>query len=116
MHSLELELKNYDSVTVTSFKTEKINVSRSNYNFGNFKLSSEIETIKNIISKKIIKWEEERNYLNHIFEQIEDVKVQQVFFLRYLNGYSMDEISIEVNRSKVLCSKMHSKYIKTLQL
>ena len=116
LHSLELELKNYDSVTVTTYKSEKVNTSKSNYNFGSFKISSEIETIKNIISKKVVKWEEERDYLNDIFEKIEDVKVQQVFYLRYLNGYSMDEISIEVNKSKVWCSKKHSEYIKTMQL
>lgn len=116
LHSLELELKNYDSVTVTTYKSEKVNTSKSNYNFGSFKISSEIETIKNMISKKVVKWEEEGDYLNDIFEKIEDVKVQQVFYLRYLNGYSMDEISIEVNKSKVWCSKKHSEYIKTMQL
>lgn len=116
LHSLELELKNYDSVTVTTYKSEKVNTSKSNYNFGSFKISSEIDVVKDIIHKKVIKWEEERNYLNDTFEQIEDVKVQQVFYLRYLNGYSMDEISIEVNKSKVWCSKKHSEYIKTMQL
>ena len=116
LHSLELELKNYDSVTVTTYKSEKVNTSKSNYNFGSFKISSEIDAVKDIIHKKVIKWEEERNYLNDIFEQIEDVKVQQVFYHRYLNGYSMDEISIEVNKSKVWCSKKHSEYIKNLQL
>lgn len=116
LYSLELELKNYDSVTVTSYKSEKVNTSSKSYNFGSFKISSEIETIKNIISKKVIKWEEERNYLNDIFEQIKDIKVQQVFYYRYINGFTWDEISSEVKKSKPWCNKKHSEYIKQLQL
>lgn len=116
LYSLELELKNYDSVTVTSFNTAKVNVSKPNYNFGNFKISSEIDTVKDIIHRKVIEWEEQRNYLNDIFDQIEDIKVQQMFHYRYINGYTWDEISSEVNKSKPWCEKKHSEYILTLQL
>ena len=116
LYSLELELKNYDSVTVTSFNTAKVNVSKPNYNFGNFKISSEIDTVKDIIHRRVIKWEEERNYLNDIFDQIEDIKVQQMFHYRYINGFTWDEISSEVNKSKPWCEKKHSEYIRTLQL
>lgn len=116
LYSLELELKNYDSVTVTSFNTAKVNVSKPNYNFGNFKISSEIDTVKDIINRKVIEWEEQRNYLNDIFDQIEDIKVQQMFHYRYINGYTWDEISSEVNKSKPWCEKKHSEYIRTLQL
>ena len=116
LYSLELELKNYDSVTVTSFNTAKVNVSKPNYNFGNFKISSEIDTVKDIIHRKVIEWEEQRNYLNDIFDQIEDIKVQQMFHYRYINGYTWDEISSEVNKSKPWCEKKHSEYIHTLQL
>lgn len=116
LYSLELELKNYDSVTVTSFNTAKVNVSKPNYNFGNFKISSEIDTVKDIIHRKVIEWEEQRNYLNDIFDQIEDIKVQQMFHYRYINGFTWDEISSEVNKSKPWCEKKHSEYIRTLQL
>ena len=39
LYSLELELKNYDSVKITNLSTEKVNTSSQDYSFGSFRIS-----------------------------------------------------------------------------
>lgn len=116
LYSLELELENYDSVKITNLSTEKVNTSSQDYSFGSFRISCEIDNVRSLIHNKVLEWEEERGYLYKLFSEIEDIRAQQIFHLRYLNILTWDEISSEVNKSKTWCSQIHSKYIKTLQL
>lgn len=101
LYSLELELKTYDSVTTSSVNNEKVNTSKQSYNFGSFKISSEIDEVKEIIQSKTIEWEKEREFLKDVFEQIKDVKEQHIFYLRYINCLQWNEIALKFDKSEV---------------
>lgn len=116
LYSLELELKTYDSVTTSSFINEKVNTSKQSYNFGSFKISSEIDEIKEIIHSKVIEWEKEREYLNDVFNQIEEVKAQHLYYLRYINCLTWSEVASEMNKSVKWCIEVHTKNISLLKL
>lgn len=116
LYSLELELKTYDSVTTSSVNIEKVNTSKQSYNFGSFKISSEIDEVKEIIQSKTIEWEKEREFLKDVFEQIKDVKEQHIFYLRYINCLSWDDIALKFDKSEAWCKKVHTRNIKVLKL
>lgn len=116
LYSLELELKTYDSVTTSSFINEKVNTSKQSYNFGSFKISSEIDEIKEIIHSKVIEWEKEREYLNDVFNQIEEVNAQHLYYLRYINCLTWSEVASEMNKSVKWCIEVHTKNISLLKL
>lgn len=116
LYSLELELKTYDSVTTSNVNNEKVNTSKQSYNFGSFKISSEIDEVKEIIQSKTIEWEKEREFLKYVFEQIKDVKERHIFYLRYINILPWDEIASKFNKSEAWCKKVHTKNIKVLKL
>ena len=116
LYSLELELKNYDSVTTSSVNIEKVNTSKQSYNFGSFKISSEIDEVKEIIQSKTIEWEKEREFLKDVFEQIKDVKEQHIFYLRYINCLSWEDIALKFDKSDAWCKKVHTRNIKILKL
>ena len=116
LYSLELELKTYDSVTTSSVNIEKVNTSKQSYNFGSFKISSEIDEVKEIIQSKTIEWEKEREFLKDVFEQIKDVKEQHIFYLRYINCLTWSEIALKFDKSEVWCKKIHTRNIKVLKL
>lgn len=116
LYSLELELKNYDSVKITNLSTEKVNTSSQDYSFGSFRISCEIDNVKSLIHNKVIEWEEERDYLYKLFSGIEDIKAQQILYLRYLNCLMWEEVGKEMKKSKEWCIKIHTKTIKTLEL
>ncbi|MGY3782026.1 hypothetical protein ACWOBA_00110 [Gemella taiwanensis] len=116
LYSLELELKTYDSVTTSSVNIEKVNTSKQSYNFGSFKISSEIDEVKEIIQSKTIEWEKEREFLKDVFEQIKDVKEQHIFYLRYINCLSWDDIALKFDKSDAWCKKVHTRNIKILKL
>lgn len=116
LYSLELELKTYDSVTTSSVNIEKVNTSKQSYNFGSFKISSEIDEVKEIIQRKTIEWEKEREFLKDVFEQIKDVKEQHIFYLRYINCLPWNEIALKFDKSEVWCKKIHTRNIKILKL
>lgn len=116
LYSLELELKTYDSVTTSNFINEKVNTSKQSYNFGSFKISSEIDEVKEIIHSKVIEWEKEREYLNDVFNQIEEVKAQHLYYLRYINGLTWSEVASEMNKSVKWCIEVHTKNIELLKL
>lgn len=116
LYSLELELKTYDSVTTSSFINEKVNTSKQSYNFGSFKISSEIDEVKEIIHSKVIEWGKEREYLNDVFNQIEEVKAQHLFYLRYINCLTWREVASEMNKSVKWCIEVHTKNIALLKL
>lgn len=116
LYSLELELKTYDSVTTSSVNIEKVNTSKQSYNFGSFKISSEIDEVKEIIQSKTIEWEKEREFLKDVFEQIKDVKEQHIFYLRYINCLSWEDISLKFDKSDAWCKKVHTRNIKILKL
>ncbi|MDU4714383.1 MAG: hypothetical protein E6Y02_05265 [Gemella haemolysans] len=116
LYSLELELKTYDSVTTSSVNNEKVNTSKQSYNFGSFKISSEIDEVKEIIQSKTIEWEKEREFLKDVFEQIKDVKEQHIFYLRYINCLQWNEIALKFDKSEVWCKRIHTRNIKVLKL
>lgn len=116
LYSLELELKTYDSVTTSSVNIEKVNTSKQSYNFGSFKISSEIDEVKEIIQSKTIEWEKEREFLKDVFEQIKDVKEQHIFYLRYINCLSWEDIALKFDKSDAWCKKVHTRNIKILKL
>ena len=116
LYSLELELKTYDSVTTSNVNNEKVNTSKQSYNFGSFKISSEIDEVKEIIQSKTIEWEKEREFLKDVFEQIKDVKEQHIFYLRYINCLSWDDIALKFDKSEAWCKKVHTRNIKVLKL
>lgn len=116
LYSLELELKTYDSVTTSSVNIEKVNTSKQSYNFGSFKISSEIDEVKEIIQSKTIEWEKEREFLKDVFEQIKDVKEQHIFYLRYINCLSWDDIALKFDKSDAWCKKVHTRNIALLKL
>ena len=116
LYSLELELKTYDSITISNFINEKVNTSKQSYNFGSFKISSEIDEVKEIIHSKVIEWEKEREYLNDVFNQIEEVKAQHLYYLRYINCLTWSEVASEMNKSVKWCIEVHTKNIALLKL
>ena len=116
LYSLELELKTYDSVTTSNVNNEKVNTSKQSYNFGSFKISSEIDEVKEIIQSKTIEWEKEREFLKDVFEQIKDVKEQHIFYLRYINCLSWEDIALKFDKSDAWCKKVHTRNIKILKL
>lgn len=116
LYSLELDLKTYDSVTTSSVNIEKVNTSKQSYNFGSFKISSEIDEVKEIIQSKTIEWEKEREFLKDVFEQIKDVKEQHIFYLRYINCLSWEDIALKFDKSDAWCKKVHTRNIKILKL
>ena len=116
LYSLELELKTYDSVTTSSVNIEKVNTSKQSYNFGSFKISSEIDEVKEIIQSKTIEWEKEREFLKDVFEQIKDVKEQHIFYLGYINCLSWEDIALKFDKSDAWCKKVHTRNIKILKL
>ena len=116
LYSLELELKTYDSVTTSSVNIEKVNTSKQSYNFGSFKISSEIDEVKEIIQSKTIEWEKEREFLKDVFEQIKDVKEQHIFYLRYINCLSWEDVALKFDKSDAWCKKVHTRNIKILKL
>ena len=116
LYSLELELKTYDSVTTSNVNNEKVNTSKQSYNFGSFKISSEIDEVKEIIQSKTIEWEKEREFLKNVFEQIKDVKEQHIFYLRYINCLQWNEIALKFDKSEVWCKRIHTRNIKVLKL
>ena len=116
LYSLELELKTYDSITTSNFINEKVNTSKQSYNFGSFKISSEIDEVKEIIHSKVIEWEKEREYLNDVFNQIEEVKAQHLYYLRYINCLTWREVASEMNKSVKWCIEVHTKNIELLKL
>ena len=116
LYSLELELKTYDSVTTSNVNNEKVNTSKQSYNFGSFKISSEIDEVKEIIQSKTIEREKEREFLKDVFEQIKDVKEQHIFYLRYINCLSWEDIALKFDKSDAWCKKVHTRNIKILKL
>ena len=87
---------------------------KSKRRYGVEDLAVELADIKNLIQLKLREIQLERAKLERYIGSIEDPKIREIFYLRYVNGMKWREVGKEMHMSHASVFNKHKEYLKKI--